>query len=61
MNSEDLMIALGSVKDSRTLFIVCSILIFSDVLTGYLKAFKNNKVNSSISRDGYIFLCRQST
>ena len=54
MNSEELMIALSSVKDSRTLFIVCSILIFSDVLTGYLKAFKNKKINSSISRDGYI-------
>ena len=54
MNSEDLMIALSSVKDSRTLFIVCSILIFSDVLTGYLKALKNKKINSSISRDGFI-------
>ena len=54
MNSEELMIALSSVKDSRTLFIVCSILIFSDVLTGYLKALKNKKINSSISRDGFI-------
>lgn len=54
MNNEELMIALSSVRDSRTLFIICSVLIFSDVLTGYLKAFKNKKLNSSISRDGYI-------
>lgn len=54
MNNEELMIALSSVRDSRTLFIICSVLIFSDVLTGYLKAFKNKKINSSISRDGYI-------
>ena len=48
MNSEELMIALSSVRDSRTLFIICSILIFSDVITGYLKAFRNKKINSSI-------------
>ena len=33
---------------------MCGIFVFTDVLTGYLKAFKNKKVNSSISRDGYI-------
>lgn len=54
MNSDELIQALSSVQDSRTLFIICSILIFSDVLTGYLKAFRNKKINSSISRDGYI-------
>ena len=54
MNNEELMIALSSMKDSRTLFIICAIFIFTDVMTGYLKAFKNKKVNSSISRDGYI-------
>lgn len=52
--NEELTNALSSVVDTRTLFIVCSILIFADVLTGYLKAFKNKKLNSSISRDGYI-------
>lgn len=36
------------------LFILCGVFIFTDVLTGYLKAFKNKKVNSSISRDGFI-------
>lgn len=54
MNGEELIQALSSVQDSRTLFIICSVLIFSDVLTGYLKAFKNKKINSSISRDGFI-------
>lgn len=54
MNNEELIQALSSIKDSRTLFIICSILIFSDVLTGYLKALKNKKINSSISRDGFI-------
>lgn len=54
MNSEQLIQAISSVQDSRTLFIICSILIFSDVLTGYLKALKNKKINSSISRDGFI-------
>ncbi len=45
---------LMNINDPKTLFILCGILIFADVLTGYLKAFKNKKVNSSISRDGYI-------
>ena len=50
----DIIAALSSIQESRTLFIVCSILIFTDVLTGYLKAFKNRKLNSSVSRDGFI-------
>lgn len=54
MNNEELVQVVSSIQDARTLFILCSILIFSDVLTGYLKAFKNKKVNSSISRDGFI-------
>ena len=41
-------------SEPRTIFILCGIFIFTDILTGYLKAFKNKKVNSSISRDGYI-------
>ena len=40
--------------DSKTIFILCGIFIFTDILTGYLKAFKNKELNSSISRDGYI-------
>lgn len=43
-----------SVNEPKTVFILCAIFIFTDVLTGYLKAFKYKKVNSSISRDGYI-------
>lgn len=45
---------LYSINDPKTIFILCGIFIFTDVLTGYLKAFKNKKVNSSISRDGYV-------
>lgn len=43
-----------AINDPETLFFLCAIFIFSDVLTGYLKAIKNKKVNSSVSRDGYI-------
>ena len=43
-----------SINEPRTIFILCGLFIFTDVLTGYLKAFKNKKINSSISRDGYI-------
>lgn len=45
---------LMDINEPKTLFILCSIFIFSDVMTGYLKAIKNRKINSSISRDGYI-------
>ncbi len=40
--------------DVRNLFLICGIFIVMDVITGYLKAFKFKKANSSISRDGYI-------
>lgn len=36
------------VNDLKTLFLLCGIFIFMDVLTGYLKAIKNKKINSSI-------------
>ena len=38
----------------RSLLIIGVIMIFTDILTGYLKAIKLKKINSSISRDGYI-------
>lgn len=44
----------NNINEPKTIFLICGIFIFADVLTGYLKAFKNKKVNSSISRDGYI-------
>lgn len=44
----------NSINEPKTIFLICGIFIFADVLSGYLKAFKNKKVNSSISRDGYI-------
>lgn len=43
-----------SINEPRTIFILCGLFIFIDVLTGYLKAVKFKKLNSSISRDGYI-------
>ena len=42
------------INEPRVLFILCGIFIFTDVLTGYLKAFKTKKLNSSISKDGYL-------
>lgn len=45
---------ISSINEPKTIFLLCGIFVFADVLTGYLKAFKNKKVNSSISRDGYI-------
>lgn len=42
------------ISEPKTLFILCGIFVFTDVITGYLKAFKSHKMNSSISRDGYI-------
>lgn len=41
-------------NEPKTIFMLCGIFIFADVLTGYLKAFKYHEINSSISRDGYI-------
>ena len=51
---EDFTKKMLTINEPKTLFILCAIFIFSDVVTGYLKAFKFKKVNSSISRDGYI-------
>ena len=38
----------------KTLLIITGIMIFTDIITGYLKAIKLKKINSSVSRDGYI-------
>ena len=51
---EQFITAMHAVQNPKTIFMLCGIFIFTDVLTGYLKAFKNKKMNSSISRDGYI-------
>ena len=51
---EDFTQKMLTINEPKTLFILCAIFIFSDVITGYLKAIKFKKVNSSISRDGYI-------
>ena len=41
-------------ENIRNLITISLIMIFTDVIVGYLKAIKNKKINSSISRDGYI-------
>ena len=51
---EEFIEKLMNVNEPKTLFLLCGIFIFTDVITGYLKAFKQKTVNSSISRDGYI-------
>ena len=51
---EEFITKILEINDPKTLFLLCGIFIFTDVLTGYLKALKNKKLNSSISRDGYI-------
>lgn len=51
---EEFVQKLINITEPKTLFLLCGMFIFTDVITGYLKAFKNKKVNSSISRDGYI-------
>lgn len=40
--------------DIKTLIAMSIFCILLDILTGYIKAFKNKKLNSSVSRDGFI-------
>lgn len=42
------------IDNPKTIVYLCGLVIFTDIITGYLKAFKYKKLNSSISRDGYI-------
>ena len=51
---EQIIELINQINEPRTLFLLCGLCIFTDVITGYLKAFKSKKLNSSISRDGYI-------
>lgn len=51
---EQFITKIMEIKEPRTIFILCGVFIFADIITGYLKAWKFNKTNSSISRDGYI-------
>lgn len=51
---EEFVKIITTINDPKTIFELCAIFIFTDVLTGYLKAWKFKRLNSSISRDGYI-------
>ena len=54
MGNADVVSIITHIQEPKTWFVLCAIFIFSDIITGYLKAFKYRKVNSSISRDGYV-------
>ena len=43
-----------NVTSLKSIFLICGFFIVIDIITGYLKAFKTKKINSSISRDGFI-------
>ena len=51
---EEFIVKLHQANDPKTLFLLCGVIVFTDVITGYLKAIKNKNINSSISRDGFI-------
>lgn len=51
---EEFVAKIMAINEPKTIFILCAIFIFTDVLTGYLKGWKFKELNSSISRDGYI-------
>lgn len=51
---EQFINSMTAIQDVKTLILSSALFIFADVLTGYCKAFKFKKLNSSISRDGYI-------
>lgn len=51
---EEFIVKFNEINEPKTLIFLCGLFIFTDILTGYLKAFKFKQVNSSISRDGYV-------
>lgn len=50
----EIIVAFMNANKPTTLFGLCGMFILMDVLTGYLKALKYKKLNSSVSRDGFI-------
>lgn len=50
----DFINILTSIRNDKTIFLICGVFISFDIITGYLKAIKTKNINSSISRDGYI-------
>lgn len=51
---EDFVVKFNEINEPKTLIFLCGLFIFTDILTGYLKALKFKQLNSSISRDGYV-------
>lgn len=54
MLTDNLTTLLSSLNNTKDIFILSVVFMLIDVGTGYLKAFKNHNINSSVSRDGYI-------
>lgn len=50
----DITEIITNITNLKTIFLVCILFIIADIATGYLKALKLRKLNSSVSRDGYI-------
>ena len=51
---DDFINIITNIRDNKTIFLLCGCFIAFDIITGYLKAIKIKKINSSISRDGFI-------
>ena len=51
---EEFITIITTINSPKKMIYLCAIFIIADIVTGYLKAFKNKEINSSISRDGYI-------
>lgn len=51
---EEFINVVMAIKEPKIMIELCAIFIIGDIVTGYIKAFKFKKINSSISRDGYI-------
>ena len=43
---------IATIVDTKTLVILSTGFIVADIITGYIKAFKNKNYNSSVNRDG---------
>lgn len=50
---EILQIIINAITNPKTAVILSIVMVTGDILTGWLKAKKQNKINSSISRDGF--------
>lgn len=52
--TSDIATMITSLNNTKDIIMLTCMFMVLDVATGYLKALKNKKLNSSISRDGFI-------